>query len=63
VSEKGPSFHLDEDSDVSSRNTRFIDRSVVWTASRFDIGEGTKIADLGCGLGCTPRDGPGDERR
>ncbi|MFA5281031.1 MAG: class I SAM-dependent methyltransferase [Smithellaceae bacterium] len=44
-------FHLDEKIDVSSRNTAFIDRSVDWMASRFDIGAGKKIADFGCGPG------------
>ena len=43
--------HLDETLDVSSRNTAFIDRSVDWIASRFDIGAGKRIADFGCGPG------------
>jgi len=45
------SFHLDEAVDVSSRNTEFIDRSVEWISSRFDIGKDTRIADFGCGPG------------
>jgi SAM-dependent methyltransferase len=45
------SFHLDETIDVSSRNTGFINRSVEWIASRFNIGRDTKIADFGCGPG------------
>jgi SAM-dependent methyltransferase len=45
------SFHLDEATDIASRNAPFIDRSVEWIASRFNIGEGTKIADFGCGPG------------
>ncbi|MCG7852755.1 MAG: class I SAM-dependent methyltransferase [Methanosarcinaceae archaeon] len=45
------SFHLNEEIDVSSRNKEFIDRSVEWIASHFNIGEGTKIADFGCGPG------------
>lgn len=44
-------FHLDENIDVSSRNTAFIDRSVDWIATRFSIGENTRIADFGCGPG------------
>jgi cyclopropane fatty-acyl-phospholipid synthase-like methyltransferase len=44
-------FHLNEDIDVSSRNTKFIDRSVQWIVSRFNIRTGTKIADFGCGPG------------
>ncbi|MHC4474233.1 MAG: SAM-dependent methyltransferase [Planctomycetota bacterium] len=45
------SFHLNENIDVSSRNAAFIDRSVEWIASNFNIGTGTKIADFGCGPG------------
>ena len=44
-------FHLNEDIDVSSRNAEFIDNSVDWIASRFNVGAGTKIADFGCGPG------------
>ena len=45
------SFHLNEEIDVSSRNTAFIDRSVAWIASHFNVGAGTKIVDFGCGPG------------
>jgi len=45
------SFHLNEEIDVSSRNVAFIDRSVEWIASHFNIGAGVKIADFGCGPG------------
>jgi SAM-dependent methyltransferase len=45
------SYHLDEGTDLSSRNARFIDRSVEWIVSRFNVGAGTKIADFGCGPG------------
>ncbi len=44
-------FHLNEDIDVSSRNAKFINRSVEWIASYFNVGAGTKIADFGCGPG------------
>ncbi|UCD00283.1 MAG: class I SAM-dependent methyltransferase [Phycisphaerales bacterium] len=44
-------FHLNENIDVASRNTEFIDRSVEWICSRFNVGAGTKIADFGCGPG------------
>jgi cyclopropane fatty-acyl-phospholipid synthase-like methyltransferase len=44
-------FHLNEEIDVSSRNAAFIDRSVEWIASHFNVGAGTKIADFGCGPG------------
>jgi len=45
------SFHLNEDIDVSSRNAEFINRSVEWIATEFNIGRGSKIADFGCGPG------------
>ncbi len=45
------SCHLNDDIDLSSRNTRFINQSVEWIASRFNVGAGTKIADFGCGPG------------
>jgi len=51
TSEQMLSFHLNEDIDVSSRNAAFIDRSVEWIVSRFNVGAGTKIADFGCGPG------------
>ncbi|MHC4332234.1 MAG: SAM-dependent methyltransferase [Planctomycetota bacterium] len=51
TSEQMLSFHLNEDIDVSSRNAAFIDRSVEWIASHFNVRTGTKIADFGCGPG------------
>jgi 2-polyprenyl-3-methyl-5-hydroxy-6-metoxy-1,4-benzoquinol methylase len=45
------SFHLNGAIDVSSRKAEFIDRSVEWVASEFNIGKDTKIADFGCGPG------------
>lgn len=51
TSEQMLQFHLNEDIDVSSRNAAFIDRSVEWIASHFNVGTGTKIADFGCGPG------------
>ena len=51
TSEQMLSFHLNEKIDVSSRNRAFIDRSVEWIMSRFNISIGTKIADFGCGPG------------
>jgi len=45
------SYHLNDAVDVSSRNARFVNRSVKWIASRFNIGKGTKVADFGCGPG------------
>jgi SAM-dependent methyltransferase len=51
TSEQMLKYHLNEDIDVSSRKAAFIDRSVEWIASYFNIGAGTKIADFGCGPG------------
>ncbi|MCD4754675.1 MAG: class I SAM-dependent methyltransferase, partial [Deltaproteobacteria bacterium] len=45
------SFHLNEALDVSSRNAEFINRSVQWIASKFNIDKDSKIADFGCGPG------------
>ena len=45
------SCHLNEEIDISSRNSAFIDRSVEWIASHFNVEAGTKIADFGCGPG------------
>lgn len=44
-------FHLNQEIDLSSRNTEFINRSVDWIVNQFGVGEGTKIADFGCGPG------------
>jgi 2-polyprenyl-3-methyl-5-hydroxy-6-metoxy-1,4-benzoquinol methylase len=45
------SFHLNGDVDISSRKFSFIDRSVNWIISQFDIRDGKSIADFGCGPG------------
>lgn len=45
------SFHLNESIDVSSRNAEFINRSVEWITSEFNVGRDTNIADFGCGPG------------
>jgi len=44
-------YHLNGNIDVSSRNTEFIDRSVEWICSAFNVWTGTRIADFGCGPG------------
>ena len=43
--------HLNEDTDISSRNGRFIDESVRWMMAHFELSEGCRIADFGCGPG------------
>jgi SAM-dependent methyltransferase len=44
-------YHLNESIDVSSRNKNFIERSVEWIVSHFQVGSNTAIADFGCGPG------------
>ena len=44
-------YHLNEAIDVSSRNIRFIDRSVEWIVSHFGINDASEVADFGCGPG------------
>lgn len=51
ISKQMLACHLDPEVDVSSRRGEFIDRSVEWIASRFNVGTGTRIADYGCGPG------------
>ena len=51
TSEQMLSYHLNKDIDISSRNAEFINRSVEWIVSRFNVTAGTKIADFGCGPG------------
>jgi len=41
-------YHLNTDIDVSSRRGEFIDKSVEWIRSHFNVGAGTRIADFGC---------------
>jgi len=43
--------HLDPDIDAASRKTAFIERSVNWIRTRFQIDSRTTILDLGCGPG------------
>jgi len=45
------SCHLNGDVDISSRRFEFIDKSVEWIASAFNVNENTKIVDFGCGPG------------
>jgi len=44
-------MHLNESVDMASRNKAFIQLSVDWMVSRFNIGVGTRICDFGCGPG------------
>jgi SAM-dependent methyltransferase len=45
------SYHLNDQVEASSRNQTFIERSVAWMVSRFEVNENTAIADFGCGPG------------
>ncbi|UCD95458.1 MAG: methyltransferase domain-containing protein [Candidatus Zixiibacteriota bacterium] len=51
ISRQMLAFHLSDDTDLASRKKAFIDKSVEWMTTRFDIGKNTRIADFGCGPG------------
>lgn len=51
TSEQMLRYHLNEKIDVSSRKGTFIDASVKWISSRFNIHAQSRIADFGCGPG------------
>ena len=51
TSEQMLAYHLNADIDVSSRRVEFIDQSVAWIGSHFNVATGTRIADFGCGPG------------
>jgi len=44
-------YHLNKTIDASSRNKSFIERSVEWIVSHFEVDKNTEIADFGCGPG------------
>ena len=44
-------LHLDPTAGVVSRSSKFLDRSITWLVSQFNISAGTLIADFGCGPG------------
>ncbi len=51
VSKKMLEYHLNEEVDAASRNPGFIDRSAAWLISRFGLGPGSAVCDMGCGPG------------
>ena len=51
ISKKMLAFHLDEETEPASRPREFIQRSVDWIKERFDLSEGRRVADFGCGPG------------
>ena len=44
-------YHLNEDIDVSSRKLKFIEHSINWITSQFNVNNDTEIIDFGCGPG------------
>lgn len=44
-------YHLNESIDVASRNKSFIEKSVRWITSHFNVNNNAEIADFGCGPG------------
>jgi 2-polyprenyl-3-methyl-5-hydroxy-6-metoxy-1,4-benzoquinol methylase len=51
TSKKMLEHHLNESIDVSSRNIKFINRSVEWICSQFNLDKTKSICDFGCGPG------------
>jgi 2-polyprenyl-3-methyl-5-hydroxy-6-metoxy-1,4-benzoquinol methylase len=51
TSEQMLQYHLNEEIDLSSRKGPFIDSSVEWISSHFNVDDQTRIADFGCGPG------------
>ena len=51
TSKKMLDYHLNDSIEASSRNSKFIDRSVEWIATHFGVDRDTEIADFGCGPG------------
>ncbi len=51
TSKKMLELHLNDSIDAASRSEEFIDRSVEWIVSHFEVGAKTTIADFGCGPG------------
>ena len=51
ISKKMLEYHLNEYVDPASRKKAFIDKSVTWIVSRFNVGPKKKICDFGCGPG------------
>lgn len=44
-------YHLNEDIDLSSRNTEFINKSAAWIIDKFKLGPEKSVCDYGCGPG------------
>lgn len=51
ISEGMLRFHLDGSVDVSSHKTEFIEAAVSWIREAFQLTDGSRVLDLGCGPG------------
>lgn len=51
ISERMLKYHLNEDVEPASRNKTFMDESIAWIVSHFNIRNNTKVCDFGCGPG------------
>ncbi|WP_299323191.1 class I SAM-dependent methyltransferase [Parasphingopyxis sp.] len=51
IAEQMLAYHLNPEIDAASRSTGFISDSVSWLVSEFDLDEGSKTIDFGCGPG------------
>lgn len=51
ISEQMLRFHLDGSVAISSQTTEFIDAAVTWIKEAFQLKEGSRVLDLGCGPG------------
>lgn len=51
ISKQMLGFHLDGSNDLATRNNEFRNRTIQWILSKFNVGTGTSICDLGCGPG------------
>jgi SAM-dependent methyltransferase len=51
ISEQMLRYHLDPSVDAASRSPEVIERSVAWLARTFDLAQGRRVVDLGCGPG------------
>jgi len=51
ISKQMLAYHLNAGVDLASRKPEFMDKSVDWIVSHFNVGDNTSIADFGCGPG------------
>ncbi len=51
ISEMMLRYHLDGEVDLASRRTEFIETSLDWITSKFELGPDKRVIDLGCGPG------------